>query len=408
MSKMNTSRIAYILGSMLLGMASFMISGVIACLVILLLDNYIVATIIAGGIGGLFLGLLLQMRQKTGRMAIAGIIGMPISLIISFLLVEGFGLLFPSIGMYFENSAIPDISAIVLMGIIFGAVVGLMIYGRISIWLFSAVCGTISIPFGLLVGAMNSGHYIKAWLENLSEVFGKIDINFLAITISLGIGIGLSIGLYNMKTKKYPTVHPERYNDPVAMNCSWRCLKSGSANFTTHRLFRTADHDLVYRSTILSKIIGIFFIIVGTAMLVAYFAVIIKHWTMPVFGLIFVISGTVIFVQSIIPIGFDSRKGLFYRGWRQKGCTKMSNQKYCVSFNQIHAIQLLKKIGRVSSSSENFHEDRYFYAYELNLVLHNGARKYIMTYINLEQALADAEQISQLVGVPVWNGMATK
>lgn len=198
MSKINTSKITYILWSMLLGMASFLISGVIACIVILLLDNYVLATIIAGGSGGLLLGLFLRMRQKIGRMAIAGIFGMPIGLMISFLLIEGIGSLFPSIGAFFENSTIPDISAIILMAIIFGAVFGAMVYGRKSIWLFSVVCGTVSLPFGLLVGAMNSGHWIKVWLENLLEVFDKIDLNLLAIIISFGIGTGLSIGLFKM------------------------------------------------------------------------------------------------------------------------------------------------------------------------------------------------------------------
>lgn len=198
MSEINKSKMAYILWSMLLGMASFLISGVMACIVNLLLDNYILATIIAGGIGGLLLGLFLRMRQKISRMAISGLIGMPIGLMLSFLFVEGFGSLFPSISAYFENSTIPDISAIILMGIIFGAVVGSMMYGRKSIYLFSIVCGTVSIPFGLLVSAMNSGCYLKVQLDNLLEVFGKIDLNFLVIAISLGIGTGLSIGLYNM------------------------------------------------------------------------------------------------------------------------------------------------------------------------------------------------------------------
>lgn len=197
MSKINTSKIAYILRSMLLGMASFLVSGVIASIVILFLDNYILATIIAGGIGGFLLGILLRMRQKIKRMAIAGIIAVPIGLIISFFLVEGFGSLFPSIGAYFENSNIPDISAIILIGITFGAVFGLIIYGRKSIWLFSVICGTISIPSALLVGAMNSGYGINVWLVNLLDVLGKIDLNFLSIIFSLGIGIGLSIGIYN-------------------------------------------------------------------------------------------------------------------------------------------------------------------------------------------------------------------
>lgn len=199
MSKINTSKITNILFLMLLGMSSFLISGVIACIIILTIDNYILATIIAGGIGGLFLGLFLRMRQKIGRMVIAGIIGMPIGLIISFLIVEVIGSLFPSIGVYFENSAIPDISAIILMAIIFGAIFGAIVFGRKSILLFSIIFGTVSFPFGLLVGAMNSGHWIKVWLENLLEGFGMIDLNFLAITISLGIGASLSIGLYNIQ-----------------------------------------------------------------------------------------------------------------------------------------------------------------------------------------------------------------
>lgn len=203
MSEIKTSRIAYMLWSTLLGTASFFISGVIASIVILRIDNYILASMIAGGIGGLLLGLFLRMGQKISRMAIGGIIAVPMGLFISFLLVEGFGSLFPSIGAYFENSSIPDIIAVILMGITFGAVLGAIIYGRKSIWLFSVVCGIVSFPFGLLVAAMNSGYGIKVWLENLLVVFGKIDLNFLAIIISLGIGIGLSIGLYNILKTRY-------------------------------------------------------------------------------------------------------------------------------------------------------------------------------------------------------------
>lgn len=198
MSKVNTSKIIYVLCTMLLGMVSFFISGVMACIVILLLDNYILATIIAGGIGGILLGLFLRMQQKLRRMAVAGIISMPTGLIMSFFLVEGFESLFPSVGAYFKNSSIPDIITIIVMEITFGAIFGSIIYGRKSIKLFSVVCGIVSIPFGLLVGAMNSGYWIKVWLENLLKIFGKIDLNLLAIIISLGIGTGLSIGLYNI------------------------------------------------------------------------------------------------------------------------------------------------------------------------------------------------------------------
>ncbi len=90
MSKINTSKITYILWSMLLGMASFLISGVMACMVILRLNNYILETIIAGGIGGLLLGLFLRMPQKIGRITIAGIIAVPIGIFTSFIMLKVF------------------------------------------------------------------------------------------------------------------------------------------------------------------------------------------------------------------------------------------------------------------------------------------------------------------------------
>ncbi len=60
----------------------------------------------------------------------------------------------------------------------------------------------ISIPIGLLVGSMNSGHWIKVWLENLFHIFGKIDLNFLMIITGFGIGVGLSMGLYSMTKQR--------------------------------------------------------------------------------------------------------------------------------------------------------------------------------------------------------------
>ena len=114
-------------------------------------------------------------------------------------------MLFPAVSSSFENSNISDIIAIILMGVVFGAIFGAIVYGRISIRLFSLVCGLASIPFGFLVGAMNSGHWMKIWLQNVFKIFGEIDINFLVIMIEFGIGAGLSIGLFNMLTRRDTT-----------------------------------------------------------------------------------------------------------------------------------------------------------------------------------------------------------
>jgi len=111
--------------------------------------------------------------------------------------------LFTLIGENADNpniNGIVNVIGIVFMGLLCGAIFGAIIYGRKSIGLFSAVGGLISFPFGLLVGLFNSGHPIKAILENQLAVLGSIDLNFLAIITSFGIGIGLSMGLYEMLT----------------------------------------------------------------------------------------------------------------------------------------------------------------------------------------------------------------
>lgn len=185
----------YILWSTLMGMISFILGGVVASIVIVRYDNYILATVITGLVGGSLMGIFLSMKKKIGNMAIAGVFGVPLGLVLSFFLVEGFGALFPWIGAYFEGTNILDIIAAMVMGITVGSMFGATIYGRRAVLLFAIICGLAGLPAGILVAAFNLGYPIKFWLENLLSVFGKIDLNFLAIVIFQGIGLGLSIGL---------------------------------------------------------------------------------------------------------------------------------------------------------------------------------------------------------------------
>jgi len=201
MYKINKSKAAYLLWPLISGTFSFFVSGVIACIILLRLDTYILETIIAGGLAGLLLGVLLGMFKMIGKMTLAGLIAVPVGFWTSFILAEALFSI-PFLHALFENPHIPDIIGITFMGMLCGALFGAIICGNRSILLFSAVCGAISFPFGILVGLFNSGHPIKATFENLLAVFGPIDLNFLAIITSLGIGIGLSIGLYEKLKQK--------------------------------------------------------------------------------------------------------------------------------------------------------------------------------------------------------------
>lgn len=190
------------LKSMLLGLFCFLISGLLANIVIKLTDNYILATLVAGGAGGLLLGVFLGMRQERIKMAVSGIIGMPISLMLSFFVVEGIGAILPSIVARFEDSGVPDVSAIVLMGFFFGLTVGAIIHGKKSILLFSIVGGLTALPFGILVAAMNTGWHLKVLPAKMASLLEGIDANFLAMCLALGMGAGLSLGLYSRRIFK--------------------------------------------------------------------------------------------------------------------------------------------------------------------------------------------------------------
>lgn len=190
----------FLLWSTLAGTISFFIAGVIGCIILLCLDNSILETIIAGGLGGLLLGISLGKPKMIGKMALAGLVAIPVGFWSAFILAGGVDLLLSLIGVNTESPSIYNIGniiGIIVMGIICGAIFGAILNGRKAIWIFSAVGGIVSFPFGILVGLFNAGQPIKATFENLLAVFGSIDLNLLAIITSFGVGIGLSIGLFS-------------------------------------------------------------------------------------------------------------------------------------------------------------------------------------------------------------------
>ncbi len=197
MNAIKRSKVAYLLWSLLSGTISFFIGGFIVCLILLRLDTYILETIIAGGLAGLLLGILLGTPKMIGKITLAGLVAVPVGFWASFILAEAI-FSTPFIHGFFENPNTPDVIGITLMGILCGIIFGSIVYGRKSIPLFSAVCGISAIPFALLVAAMNSGHWIKTWLIKLHYVMSIIDLNLLVMITAFGLGIGLSIGLNNM------------------------------------------------------------------------------------------------------------------------------------------------------------------------------------------------------------------
>ena len=199
---MKNNKIVYLLMSVVVGLLAFTMSGLMACYVIWKLNNYIIATLITGGLGALLFSVLLMLKDKIVKMTIAGFFAMLIGLFLSFGIIEGIVYILPKVGIFFEGSIIPDIAAIAVIALIYGLIVGLAGYGKKAMWLFALISALVAIPFGMLVVFLNTSSDIQEFLTSINDILGQFDLNFLSISIALGVGLGLSNGLYNMSVKK--------------------------------------------------------------------------------------------------------------------------------------------------------------------------------------------------------------
>ena len=175
------------------GILAFAIASALASVMILKYDNYFAAAILTGGLGALILNILMfKNRPIYWKMALAGSIGMPVGLLFSFLIVGGIGDLIPALGNLFENTPVPDIVAVVMMSAINGMFIGGINFGKRAIGRFAIICGLIAVPAGWLVSVFNTDG-----LKSVTNLFGKVDMNFVTIMLFIGLGIGAAIGNRN-------------------------------------------------------------------------------------------------------------------------------------------------------------------------------------------------------------------
>lgn len=203
MSKIYLKEIVHLLLSLLFGIVAFLISGILASIVTSGLDipfSYLFV-IIFGGLGGLLLALFLRMRQKVGRMALAGVAAWPAGFLGGIALVDFVLGLLTSFYDFYPGPGYGDGFCDILAGFIFGAVFGAIVFGRKSILLFSVVCGVVSITLGLLNEALQPWGWYRMLAGTFLEHIG-INMYTLMVSLSCGIGAGLSIGLYKMLTKR--------------------------------------------------------------------------------------------------------------------------------------------------------------------------------------------------------------
>jgi hypothetical protein len=203
----------------------------------------------------------------------------------------------------------------------------------------------------------------------------------------------------------------ESFNDPLAKEIEWGSISRIHYGFLNRKLLKTKNDSIFFIPSITVLLFFMGFIIMGGYVMwefsllrptidtiVLYPISTILHYIhfLPkllssskvwghLFGFVFLLMGLLGLCYSLRPIVFNTDKRLYSKGFLRK-------EK--VSFDDIHAIQIISETGREP-------EDPIIY--ELNLVLKNKKRINVFGHPKKKTIFKDAAELSQMLAVPVWD-----
>lgn len=208
--------------------------------------------------------------------------------------------------------------------------------------------------------------------------------------------------------KMQPPLDLGAFDDPLAKRVSWRPLKVGGSNFTTHKLVYDSLDRLSFRATFGAKFFYGIFLVVGIVMLVALLPLVGSTAAgqspspmilLGVIGLLFVTIGAAMMKAGTQPIVFDKARGFFWKGRiAPDEVFDRSRIKEHAELSRVHALQLI---------SEYCHGNKHAYtSYELNIVLEDGERINVVDHGSFRKLAEEAQKLADFLEKPLWNAVA--
>lgn len=189
-------------------------------------------------------------------------------------------------------------------------------------------------------------------------------------------------------------VDPSQFNDPMALETEWTPLGPSASNYATHKLKRISPDRLEYRPATSTIALFLIFPIAGILLLLYTFLKEMSSLGL-ILGLAFAIGGLLLLYYQTAPYVIDKKEGLYYKGRNAKDKQPdIENPKNIIPLDSIYAIQVLEKIVYTNNS---------YYAYDINFVLKNKKRLLLMSHTKKDRIKADAREIGDFLGVPVWD-----
>jgi hypothetical protein len=198
---------------------------------------------------------------------------------------------------------------------------------------------------------------------------------------------------------------PTEFDDPLATEIKWTPIESGGANFRTYKFFSKGANKAGFKSTFRIKLLGFTIMIIGLFLgagipIVQYInGDPLKIWQaiiLIVAGLGF-FSGGVLMLRSYSQyLVFNKKVGCFWKGALEHQSTeKIEKEKVSIKLDEIYALQIIPEYIKDKDGS--------FTSYELNLVTENGKRHHLIDHGDRTDMIADANKLSDFLGIPVWD-----
>jgi hypothetical protein len=198
-------------------------------------------------------------------------------------------------------------------------------------------------------------------------------------------------------------VNPDRFGDPIAQIADWKPVKYGRNKFSSYKLLKVNSKRVEIKTTTESIISSLAFTLTGIGFMV-YFISIVNRFKMTtgiIIALLVALIMTSISGSSVhskmFPVVFDKQMGYVWKRRRPQGrlMNKEANKNY-VRLELIHALQIIPEYHRMAESDD-------YYSYDLNLVLKNGDRIYIVGHYERQELVANARFLAEFLEVPIWN-----
>lgn len=207
-------------------------------------------------------------------------------------------------------------------------------------------------------------------------------------------------------SKEREPFDPTVFNDVVALQTGWHPVERGGSNFRTRRLIQKDPDRMVFRATFGALVFclvffGFGFMALGMGVLFALPGNEMVPWMalFPFFGgFLFIATAVWMFRRFTIPIVFDAGSGYFWKG--RITPMEVANHNEIKCFAELEDVRALQLISEHCSG-----KDSSYFSYELNLVLVSARRVNIFDHGHLKSARADAENLAEFLGKPLWDAV---